>query len=716
MPRTARVDFEEHKKQYLSDLFARIKSSGSISLSKVILLKDLLADVDESILKETLDHFLSLCKNRDEANMLVLIHDAVLNKGKFVAIPPIASLHDIYEEDNVEPAKAIADYKREFSPSFVTQYVGDIYKAEINRLLSMQMEQLSKTNPPEPPPMVEADMSTNRKTKLIQLLGEEMGSIVARSKANVEVASKIMLKPAWLVEFFNHAKAMDPPSCGWSVLLLDRDECRQLYLDVINDGLERVKEQILFHKETPLDESLHDVPKLAMLAYSRKHQLHHVCHNITDWERIEVDRTERLNKLFNFDLMKKSGPSTPMHRSVIGGGKPLPQPFYVNPEDDPNYDPPGSTVTSRLMRKMLQGDNEDTEKYVITDLETRKKSLAEVAKAMEPFEHLTPEQLSDLVLRNCKKEYELAEAIYRRRLRGRKIEDDNELRELADMDDGETQNCNELGGNASNGIGEETASLNVDSIYDPPAGYTISCNKLLTDALVFLSMLEHLQWQFVSAVDMPVETLVHVHDMGDSTTNPKTPKLLFVGARSREAYVYAHDFIRNESKADKYRALLRASIKEEPEGKTRKNVDKLLLFGDDPVFYLKDQELLQHMVQGGVGLEIHSKLPGFTLPPDPTEHQKSTVFYRLSTSQPQPQVNCPHCGYHIFSHTVKAHDGELLVGREYEALNEDTNPQCPACGFNEGFFTQAWVTGSRGYTAEPYPTPVEDEFADAQDV
>ncbi|ORM40414.1 uncharacterized protein BXIN_2083 [Babesia sp. Xinjiang] len=575
------------------------------------------------------------------------------------------------------------------------------------------MEQRSKTDPPEPPPITGSTSALkNRKTELLQCLGEDMGSIARRSDANVEVVSKTMLKPAWLVEFLKDAKNKDPPSCGWSLLMIDRDECQQLYTDVINGRLEVIKEQILFSKESTVDEKSQEMPKLAMLQYCRKQQLQHISTNVTDWERTEIDRISRLKKLYNVDLKCEPGPYVPLHKPNVGGGKALPQSFYVNPEDDPNYDPPGSTAASRLMRKMMQGNNDDGDTFVPTDLETRRKGLAEIAKEMEPFEHLTPEQLSDVFLRNCKKEYEFAEATYRRRTRGRVVEDDDECLELLRNDENPTRSVPRVGELSDGKLAINEENNNNLPLYSPRLKYIISRNKFLTDTVVFLTMIEHLQWQFASSLYLPLESLVILKVAGESTTNPKPPMLTFVDTRCREAHVYASVYVKHENKANAYRRYLRELVKWNNANPTEKNASNLFLFGDDPLFYLKDQEMLQHMTQSGVGVEIHSKVPGFVIPPDATEHQKTTVHHRMNSSQPQPQLICTACGYHIFSHSLTAHDGEQLTAVEYDRMQEGVNSCCPICNTDVSNLALHWVTGSRGYTAEPYPKPIEDEFGD----
>ncbi|GBE62392.1 PAS domain S-box diguanylate cyclase (GGDEF) domain-containing protein, putative [Babesia ovata] len=572
------------------------------------------------------------------------------------------------------------------------------------------MEQRSKTDPPIPPPMAGSTKDQkSRRTELVRLLGNEIVPALRRSDGRIDVATKTMLKPAWLAAFLNDVRTCDPPSCGWSVLMLERAECYNLYNEVINGKLEEVKERILIQDGTHTEANLQEMPKLAMLAHCRKQQIHHICENITDWERIEIDRIFRLNKLYTIDLTMRHGYFTPAHKPTIGGGKPLPQPFYVNPEDDPNYDPPGSTPASRLMNRMLRGDENEEDKFVPTDLETRQRGLALVAKEMEPFEHLSPEQLSDLVLRNCKKEYELAEAIYRRRMRGRIIEDHHEMQLMSDGGENVGMHTStNIKGN--NGHEKPDGRISGRIIHGLREEYVISPNILLTDSLVFLSMLEHLQWQFASAVEMPVESLVNVHNMGDSITNPRPPQLLFVDPRCQEANKYAREYSASFSDAWEHRCHLNAIDNDNVSSPSGGNVDTLLLFGDDPVFYLKDQEMLQHMIRHGVGLKIHSKVPGFTLPPEPTEHQKATIFYRLSSSQPHVQQVCSNCGYHVFSHTVKAHDGESLTSSEMDNFVDQNRPHCPICESQGCSLSQLWVTGSRGYSPEPYPIPVEDEF------
>ncbi|KAK1939679.1 hypothetical protein X943_002250 [Babesia divergens] len=688
-------DFEKHKAIYVKDLFASIKSAGTLPLHKTALLKDLLAGMETDIVKKALYESLNTCKNKAEANLLLLIYDVVLNEGKHNEIPPIASIYEIYGRDNIDPLDAISSYKCH------------IYKEEVERILSAQMEHLSKTNPPVPPPITgSASEVKDRKKELVDLLGGEKAPIVKRSEGNIEVASRTMLKPAWLVQFYNDAKNKEPPSCGWSLLMMSKDECQRIYKDVINERVEQVKEQVLRPKEVVTNDNLKEMPKLAMLTYCRKYQLAHVCKNVSDWARIEGDRVERLKNLYSIDIRNEIMPYIPIHRHLIGGGKALPQPFYVNPDDDPNYDPPGSTASSRLMRKLIRGDEDDGDKYVLTDLETRKKGLAVVAKDLEPFEHLPQEELTELVLRNCKKEYELAEAICRRRSRGRQIEDDDEKAMHHIHNDADTSmKCDANGSSGLSGNVKDSDPCNI------PKGYVVSCNKLLTDVVVFLSTLEHLQWQFASAIDLPMESLVHVHNAGDSTTNPKPPVLHFTGWRFHEAFGFAQSYIGAKNKANRYRIQLHESVERTTINDAKNKVNNLLLFGDDPLFYLKDQEMLQQMVGTGVGLEIHSKVPGLTLPPDPTEHQKSMVFYRMSISQPHPQLICAYCGYTVFSHSIKAHDGEVLHSTEYEEIGHTYGSPCPVCNIG-GNFTQSWTTGSRGYTEEPYPRPVEDEFCD----
>ncbi|CDR97526.1 hypothetical protein, conserved [Babesia bigemina] len=695
--KTSSRDFPDRTKGLVYDLFERIKFVGSFPLHKAILVREILVDVEKDVVEEALYHSMSSCSDTNQANSLILLHIVLKGEESDGTIPPIAALHDIYKEANVDPEKAIAEYKRA------------LYKKEIDRVLGIQMEQRSKTDPPVPPPMARsATAQKNRRTELVRLFGHEILPEVTKADSSIDIASKTMLKPTWLAEFFNDARTYEPPTCGWSVLMLERAECYKLYNEVINGKLEEVKERILVKEGAPMDKNLQEMPKLAMLVHCRRQQICHICENITDWERIETDRIVRLKNIYSVDLTMRHGNFTPIHKPTIGGGKALPQPFYVNPEDDPNYDPPGSTPSSRLMNRMLRGDVKEEDKFVPTDLETRKKGLALVAKEMEPFEHLSPEQLSDLVLRNCKKEYELAEAIYRRRLRGRSVEDYHEIQLMTEGEHLDMPTSANI--NNQNGHKISKAHVSGNGIHSLREDYVITPNVLLTDCVVFLSMLEHLQWQFTSAVEMPVESLVNVHNMGDSITNPRPPQLLFVDPRCREAHGYTREYSASVSDAWAYRSHLNANVNGIDDSHNDGNVDKLLLFGDDPVFYLKDQEMLQHMTRHGVGLKIHSKVPGFTLPPEPTEHQKSTVFYRLNSSQPHVQQICSNCGYHVFSHTVKAHDGESLTSSEMDSLLDEDCPHCPICESQGCALSQVWVTGSRGYSPEPYPTPVEDEF------
>lgn len=107
-------DFEKHKAIYVKDLFASIKSAGTLSLHKTALLKDLLAGMETDIVKKALYESLNTCKNKAEANLLLLIYDVVLNEGKHNEIPPIASIYEIYGRDNIEPLDAISSYKCTF--------------------------------------------------------------------------------------------------------------------------------------------------------------------------------------------------------------------------------------------------------------------------------------------------------------------------------------------------------------------------------------------------------------------------------------------------------------------------------------------------------------------------------------------------------------------------------------------------------------------------
>lgn len=696
-----RPDFDQNSFSYLYDLFDKIKYAGSLPLNKVIKLKSLLADMDTDLLQKALYDCMTTCSKKSEANILILLYQVLSGGATTVEIPPIATVHDIYNKENIDARSAVDSYKYE------------VYKEEINRYLTQMLEEHSKTMPPVPPPMAGSTAAiSERKTELVELLGQEMEPMVKRSGAHIEVASRTMLKPAWLLKFYNDVRNIDPPSCGWELLKMEKDMCQKLYNDVINERFEEVRDQVLSTKEAETQNKSQDMPKLAMLAHCRKGQIAHVCKNISDWGRIEGDRIERLKKLYNVDLRETRGPIIPLCRQCIGGGKPLPQPFYVNPEDDPNYDPPGSTTASRLMRRLMRDDSNESDDYVLTDLETRERGLAFIAKELEPFEHLTQEELSDLVLRNCKKEYELGEATYRRRSRGRQIEDDNEKLEHPVLET-DILNSAAMETGASNYSKAVTTEYKEKGhTHSPPKGYNVSREQLLTDVIVFLSTLEHLQWQFACAIDLPMETITAVDKSGDSITNPRPPLLKFTGWRFNESFHSCQLYIGESSRVNEYRKQLHSSTVVVNSPKKKKDLDKLLLFGDDPLFYLKDQEMLQQMIRSGVGLEIHFKLPGFTLPPEPSEQQKSSVFYRMSTSQPHPQLSCPYCGYIMFSHSVKAHDGESLTNPEYERAILQTDPSCPICNMATRKLKVRWTTGSRGYTEEPYPTPVEDEFGD----
>ncbi|GFE53991.1 UDP-N-acetylmuramoyl-L-alanyl-D-glutamate synthetase, putative [Babesia ovis] len=676
-------DFETRKNEYLRDLFLRLKSSESFSVHKVALLTEMLQGIERDVLKEAIYLSLNTCKNQQETNILLVAYEVIMKESSSAVIPMMASVHDIYKNNNVAYSEAVLAYKRE------------MYKAEIRRFLDNQMEEYSKTSPHEPPPVAGSTGIENQKAELLQVLGKDVDCVVPTGDGSIYDTSKEMLKQAWTLEFLNKTKKKEAPASGWSILMMDKAECQKVYEDLINEKLEDAKQQVLLSKEKTEDEELQEMPKLAMLAHSRQCQLRDVSTNVTDWERIGVDRIRRLQELYKIDLKCKSGPDVPLHKAIIGGGKARPQNVYVNPEDDPNYEPPGSTAASRMMRKMLSSDD-DEDTFVPTDLETREKGLEMIAKEMEPYEHLTSEQLSDIFLRNCKKEYELAEVTFRRLSRDRIVEDEEERRyrfEDVDINNSSTQKYSVVN-RGNHRRGEQM----------------LSRNTFLTEAIAFLSALEHLQWQYTVSVVLPMESLVHVKDMGDSSTNPRPPKLNFVSPRCREAYTYTQSYIKNTSKANVYRDYLRESVLWECTNEAKRDVNNLLLFGDDPLFYLKDQEMLQHMLENGVGLEIHSKVPGLVLPNDPSEYQKDMIHYRLTTSQPHPQAICSVCGYHIFSHPVKAHDGESLTPREQYEIPENGNYRCPSCDAQTDSVSQYWVTGSRGYAPEPYPTPIEDEF------
>ncbi|ORM40415.1 uncharacterized protein BXIN_2082 [Babesia sp. Xinjiang] len=74
--------------------------------------KELLQDFEKGVLKEAIYDSLSGCKDVNEANVLLLIHEVIIGQGNRIAIPPVASLHDIYREAKVDPAASLTQYKR----------------------------------------------------------------------------------------------------------------------------------------------------------------------------------------------------------------------------------------------------------------------------------------------------------------------------------------------------------------------------------------------------------------------------------------------------------------------------------------------------------------------------------------------------------------------------------------------------------------------------
>eukprot|EP00371_Babesia_bovis_P002063 XP_001610710.1 hypothetical protein [Babesia bovis T2Bo] len=413
------------------------------------------------------------------------------------------------------------------------------------------------------------------------------------------------------------------------------------------------------------------------------------------WETKQIDNIQRMNDLLTLGSNINYRSVLPLQKANEDVVQSLCRDVYIDPDDNPDYDPPDSNVSGKMMRQMIHSKCENKRSFVPTDLETRKDELEKLAKDFEPYDHLTPEELSDVFLKNTKKEYELAVATYKRRIRNRSVEDYEEKRELEagirDLEVEEVAKRKRPDGNM------------VSDVYNKTRG------ECLTELLYFISLLEHLQWHFFASVNLPMESLVDVKEIGYSPTNPRVPGIKFGDPLCAEGSIHSKYFLSERGGASIVRKCLTVGGLHNTKADAKQG-NQLLLFGDDPLFFVKDQEMLQHMLQCGIGLEIHSKVPGFVLPSEPTEFQKDTSYYRLSTTQPQCLIICSNCGYNIFSHSIKTHDGEKLDGREYDILASNDDAKCPSCNGSVNINHEYWITGSRGYCYEPYPTPIADEL------
>ncbi|KAK2195067.1 hypothetical protein BdWA1_003367 [Babesia duncani] len=665
-------NFENSKHELLSVILGKWKTMRvPFRLEKLRKLKNVILEqikVAPNKIINIIDQELRSSNIRHHVDMLLLLKNVLLQTNEF-QLPVIPLLHDLYRDSNESPFEALYAFKC------------NLYENEVNQILDERLTELAKTNPPEPPPFSGSSKSAiKRKKALLRALGNDHPRLLSLTDDQIEEASKKMLKGTWLIKFYNNERQNNQfPNVGVDTLLLKRATCSEMYTKIIDKRMDQVKDQIMF----PLDRDVNEgtpvfAPKITLLMKCRHDQIKHLCKDIATWERIETNRVNRVGRKY-VTALRESPTPLPLSTPVVGGGKPLVQKYYINPSDDPNYDPPDLSDAGKMMLRMQDPDVDQEDIFTPTDLETRKKHLELIAKDLEPYSHLSPRELSDLFFKNVKKEYELAEAIFKR----------NERKGIDNYEEKPSEAPPQA---------------------DP--NWEISKQKLLTDAIVFLMNFEHLLWQHSSSIALPMETMVGVHASGDSWTNPRQPKISFKGEIYQYAMDYIFEYIKDpKSIAHEFRLQLVEPLKQHDGADSCKiETDNMPLFGDDVYFLRKDHEMIKEMTNRGAGLTIYSKFPGFTLPPVPTPEQKEGIFYRMHISQPSVQWICSKCDYTVFSHITEAHDGEKLDNLEYAAFMGNTSFKCPMCNAPKDAFKQSWPTGTRGYTPEPYPTVAMDEY------
>ncbi|EKX72941.1 hypothetical protein BEWA_015000 [Theileria equi strain WA] len=678
------INIPELKKEpykLLVELFELLKNQGiTLNIAKLESINDFICNrlkIKEQMISSSLNSVLSKTKVRSQADILLLINDMLVNKGDDTDIPIISSVHDLYKQENISPAEALSSLKYQ------------LYRVEVNKHLDKKLVEFAKENPPKPPPMFGSDDSfKERKKQLIDLFGNDSEYMLKFSESQIEEAAKSMLKCAWFLTFYNGEMTIqDYPSSGIDLLKLDEMVCSDIYYNIIEERINYVKEKIIhpIMGSNQKFENISCIPKYGFMTKCRYDQLRFLCRDMANWELSEADRRNRLKDKFKINVANNPV-CLPQTILLIGGGKPSPREHYVNPEDDPNYFPPGASEALKMIIKIERGDEDQ---FSPTDEATVKKYIDIVKKELEPYEDLSAEELSKLFLKNVKQEFEFGKLVHQRKLRKKALD---------------SQNNNDI----SNEMEETTENMHKNV---PPKGYLVSQKQLMTDVVYFLSHYDHLIWQFELCLDTTITAIANIKNANDSFTNPKLPKLVFTGQSYQDSFSMLNEYISNKnSKSHTFRISLNESLREKDlENASKKEIDDLPLFGDDALFKESDRDLVTELVKRGSGLRIYTKMPGYNPDVPLTEHQKQTSFYRISKTQPFVQIVCSNCDYTIFSHPLISHNEHTLYNKEYDDFKQNESFKCPMCESDKDKFKQVWTTGERGYTPEPYKTLVDED-------